>query len=84
MNKTTYTTTRFDVNDEFYVEVSPDGEVIDFFLCMQDCGIKTYMFGFDKNDCPEDMWEQLIEDNVEDYIKEFLKDIDYLENRPNV
>ena len=50
MRKTTYTVTRFDVDDEFYVEVSPrtdnkGKEMYDFYLCKDDYGVKELMFG---------------------------------------
>ena len=82
MKKSTYITTRFDVGDRFYVEVSPDGEWYDFVLCMEGYGIKSFMFGLYKKDCPEEMWEEIIEANVEDYIEVFLDDMDYWESKP--
>lgn len=82
MKKSTYTTTRFDVVDNFYVEVSPNKDMLEFVLCMENYGIKSFMFGLYKKDCPEEMWEEIIENNVEDYIAMFLDDMDYLENKP--
>lgn len=82
MKKSTYTTTRFDVVDNFYVEVSPNKDILEFVLCMENYGIKSFMFGLYKKDCPEEMWEEIIENNVEDYIAMFLDDMDYLENKP--
>lgn len=75
MKKSTYTTTRFDVGDGFYVEVSPNGEMFEFVLCMENYGIKDFMFGLYKKDCPEEMWEEIIEGNVEDYIDSFLNNV---------
>lgn len=75
MNKTTYTVTRFDIDDEFYVEVSPNREMIEFVLCMQNYGMKTFMFGIPENNCPEETWEELIENNVEEYIALFCKEM---------
>lgn len=86
MKKTTYTTTRFDIDNEFYVEVTPDTdlygrETFEFVLCMRNYGIKSFMFGLYKKDCPEDNWEEIIMANIEDYIESFLEDMDYFENR---
>lgn len=75
MKKTTYVTTRFDVNDDFYVEVSPNGELIEFVLCMNNYGMKSYMFGMYEKDCPKETWEELIENNIEDYIDSFYSHI---------
>lgn len=75
MNKTTYTTTRFDINDDFYVEVSPNGDLIDFVLCMEDYGIKSHMFGIHKKNCPEEIWEKLIENDIEEHIDNFYSHI---------
>lgn len=86
MKKTTYTTTRFNIDNEFYVEVSPDTnlhgeEMIEFVLCMRNYGMKSFMFGLHKKDCPEDIWEEIIMANIEDYIESFLEDMDCLESR---
>ena len=81
MKKTTYTVTRFDIDDEFYVEVSPNGEMIEFVLCMQNYGMKSFMFGLQKNDCPEEMWEELIENNVDEYIEIFLNNKEYWDSQ---
>jgi hypothetical protein len=75
MNKTTYTTTRFDVNDDFYVEVSPNGDWIEFVLCMKGYGMKSHMFGMHKKDCSEEIWEQLIENDIEEHIDNFYSHI---------
>lgn len=82
MKKSTYTTTRFDVVDNFYVEVSPNKDMLEFVLCMENYGIKSFMFGLYKKDCPEEMWEEIIENNVEDYIVMFLDDMWYWDNKP--
>lgn len=81
MRKSTYVTTRFDINDDFYVEVSPNieinlhGEWIEFVLCMKNYGLKSHMFGLQKKDFPEETWEELIENNIEEYIDSFLEDV---------
>lgn len=75
MKRTTYITTRFDINNDFYVEVSPNGELIDFVLCMNNYGMKSYMFGMYKKDCPKENWEKLIANNINYYINCFMEDL---------
>lgn len=86
MKKTIYTTTRFDIDNEFYVEVSPGTnlrgeEMIEFVLCMQNYGMKFFMFGLHKEYCSEDTWEEIIMENIKDYIELFLENMDCLESR---
>lgn len=82
MKKTTYTVTKFDIEDDgFYVEVTPttndDGdELYDFYLCKDDYGEKSLMFGLYAEDCPPSEWENMIEANVYEYIKTFLEDME--------
>ena len=87
MKKTTYTVTRFDIREGFYVEITPstdkDGkEMYDFVLCLKNYGIKSLMFGLFANDCPEETWEGMIENNVDEYIESFLDDMEYWDNQP--
>lgn len=74
MNKTTYTITRFDVSDDFYVEVSEEKNVINFVLCRENFCIKSFMFGLNKKDAPSETWEELIKNNVYDYIPDFINE----------
>ena len=73
MNKTKYITTRFDISDDFYVEVIQNGVTVDFILCKKDAGVKTFMFGLSPKHCPPETWEELIINNVNDYIPLFKK-----------
>ena len=75
MNKTTYTTTRFDVDDDFYVEVSPNEDCFDFVLCMNNYGLKLHMFGVCSKEFPESTWEKMIEELVDGYIDVFYKNV---------
>lgn len=74
MNKTTYTVTRFDVSYDFYVEVSEEKNVINFVLCRENFGIKTFMFGINKEDAPLEAWERFIINNVDFYINDYLNE----------
>ena len=40
------------------------------------------MFGLFANDCPEETWEEMIENNVDEYIESFLDDMEYWDNQP--
>lgn len=75
MKKSAYIVTRFDIDDDFYVEVTPNEEMFEFVLCMNGYGIKSFMFGLYKKDCPEEIWEEIIENNAEDYIDSFYSHI---------
>ena len=75
MNKTTYTVTRFDVDDDFYVEVSPSEDCFEFVLCMNNYDLKYYMFRLCNKDFPEKTWEKVIKELVEGYIDDFYKNV---------
>lgn len=83
LQKTTYITTRYDIYGGFYVEVTKDTEkeCVDFVLCREDYGIKSYMIGVPIKDCPESEWEDMIESEVERHIALYIQDIEYLESR---
>ena len=75
MKKTTYITTRFDVSDDFYVEVSEEKNTTNFVLCRENFGIKYFMFAFDNQNAPPgDSWEEIIKSNVTNFIKAFKKE----------
>ena len=82
INKRKIETLVYELEDDFYVEVSPDikdDEVIHFYLCHKSYGIKEMMFGVMKKDAGE-MIEELIINNVDEYIKfykeEYFDDYD--------
>lgn len=83
MNKTTYVTTRFDVDDEFYVEVSPyrcdDKELFGFTLCNEYQGMKMFMFGMEAATCPEEEWEFIIARNIDSNIEIYFDELNALE-----
>ena len=86
MKKTMYTTTRYDYEEGYYVEVSPShdpkGEAMnDFNLCLEGYGIKLFMFGLYAKDCTPNEWEEIIENNIDDYIEDFEEHMECLENR---
>ena len=81
MKKTTYTVTRFDVDDDFYVEVSPSTddkgkETYDFVLCKENYEIKELMFRLYASDYQPSEWENIIEANVDEYIENFIENMD--------
>ena len=84
LKRTTYVTTRYNVYGGFYVEVTknPEKDYVDFVLCRENYGIKSYMIGIPAKDCPESVWEDLIRRNVDSHIAGFIQDVEYLENQP--
>ena len=76
MKKTTYTVTRFDIENNFYVECTPLDAVVEFYLCRTGYSLKMYMFGLYADQCPETMLEEIVENNVYDYIPDFLEEIE--------
>ena len=84
LKRTTYVTTRYDVYGGFYVEVTKNTEkdYVDFVLCRENYGFKSYMIGVPAKDCPESVWEDLIRRNVDRHIAGFIQDIDCLESQP--
>ena len=84
LKRTTYVTTRYDVYGGFYFEVTknPEKDYVDFVLCRENYGFKSYMIGVPTKDCPESVWEDLIRRNVDSYIAGFIQDVEYLENQP--
>lgn len=73
MKKITNTITRFELENNFYVEVQKIGETVEFYLCRTGCGMKLYMFDLIAANCPEETWEDFVEGNVYDYIPDFLE-----------
>ncbi len=78
MKKTLYATARYDINDNFYVEVTPNGKTVEFVLCMKDFGLKNFMFTlhspYSNQELEEwEKWEELIKEKVEEHIEIFLK-----------
>lgn len=84
LKRTTYVTTRYDVYGGFYVEVTknPEKDYVDFVLCRENYGFKSYMIGIPTKDCPESVWEDIIRRNVDSYIAGFIQDIECLESQP--
>ena len=75
---------RHHVYGGFYVEVTknPEKDYVDFVLCRENYGFKSYMIGIPTKDCPESVWEDIIRRNVDSYIAGFIQDIECLENQP--
>lgn len=71
MTASTYIITRYDVNTEFYVEVTDLNGEVEFYLCKQNYSTKQLMFGLHSVDCPKETWESLIESSVYDYFDLF-------------
>jgi len=74
MNKSKYTTTRFEIDGKFFVEVYPNGDKINFDLSAEGVGFKINMFAIDKKKCPEKHWEEIIETHIDEYLEMFIED----------
>lgn len=81
MQKTTYTTTRFDIGKNFFVEINYNtkNEVYDFVLCHEEYGVKMHMLGLMTKDAPENSWEDIIRTNIDKYVQiyteEYIEDV---------
>ena len=81
MNKTTYTTTRFEIIKKFYFDIVERGCMVDFYLCMEDYDtLRINVFSVSKDTCPESEWENFIERNMEDSICTFFRQIENQNN----
>ena len=83
MKKITYTTTRFDVGNGYYVEVMPGipcedrtTYFVEFFLCNK-YGDKRFMFCLPQGE--EDQWEDCIQAVLDEEIKEYEESLNYIE-----
>ena len=83
MKKITYTTTRFDVGNDYYVEIMPtipreDGmtNLNEFFLCNK-YGDKRFMFYLPQG--REDRWEDCIQAVLDEEIKKYEEYLNYIE-----
>jgi hypothetical protein len=79
-----YKVWRINVDDEYYVEITPyidnHEKWLDFTLCKENYGIKSFMFGLSRKHCPESEWKEIIFANVDDYIASFEEEIEILES----
>ena len=83
MEKITYTGVRYDIREGFYVEITPaiseKEKMYQFYLCHEDYGIKTYMYGLLlKHIESEEHIISIISNTIDDYIDayrdEFIQD----------
>ena len=72
MNKTTYTTTCFELAESFFVDVLEEAGTIEFYLYRKTCGFKMFMFGMTKTAAPPEKWEEIIDNNVDDYTETYI------------
>jgi hypothetical protein len=73
MNRKEYTVIRYDINKEFYVEITEKDELIEFYLCTESYGFKEHMFGLYKENCkPSEYWSY-IASNVWDHIALYVE-----------
>lgn len=71
MKKIMLSTTRYQLPEQFYVDVFSDKDEVSFWLGHRDCDIKERMFAASAAFAPAENWEQMILDNVDDYLEDF-------------
>lgn len=71
MKKIMLSTTRYQLPEQFYVDVLSDKDEISFWLGHRDCDIKERMFAASAAFAPAENWEQMILDNMDDYLEDF-------------
>lgn len=75
MKKTTYTVKRFDMDGEYYVEVTPpvfvesEEATYELYLCSEIYGVKLFMFGIDEENPSDELLEEMINNNIDSYIQ---------------
>ena len=79
MRKTTYTVKRFDIDDEYYVEVTPQimdcKEFYEFHLCFNKYGVKKLMFGIYEKNPSDEYLEEMINNNIDYYIQLYKESV---------
>ena len=74
MKKTISTITKFEVYKKFYFEVIPnDNDMVDFYICMEDCSLRVAVFSIPMEKCPVNRYEEIIENSMEDSIRTFFR-----------
>lgn len=71
MKKIMLSTTRYQLPEQFYVDVLSDKDEVSFWLGHRDCDIKERMFAASAAFAPAENWEQMILDNMDDYLEDF-------------
>lgn len=74
MKRKEYKTIKFEVNKRFYVEVTKEEELTEFYLCAKGYGIKMNMFGLYNKDILPIEYERFIETNANDYIDIYINE----------
>lgn len=71
MKKTTLTTIRYQLPEDFYVDVLTEKDEVSFWLGNRQCDVKEQMFAASAAFAPEEKWESMIQDNIDDYLEDF-------------
>ena len=71
MKKATYKATRFDLENGYFVEVTKEGETVEFYLFNKEYRVKHFMFGFHEDTAPTEKWAEIIEANADSEIELF-------------
>ena len=74
MKKTKVEIIKYEITNDFFVEVTENDKTVEFWLCAYDYGIKSLMFGLFKKDCKPEEYEEMILSNVKEYITSYIED----------
>ena len=74
MKKIDIKITVYETEDGFFVEVYKNNDILEFWICHQNYGIKEFMFGIPEKYFNEgNTIEKLIKGNFDDYKKTYIK-----------
>lgn len=71
MKKITLSTVRYQLPEQFYVDVLLEKDEVSFWLGHRECDIREQIFAASAAFAPEEKWEQMILDNIDDYLEDF-------------
>lgn len=71
MQKTTVSCTRYDLEEGFFVNVMPEGDLVSFWMGHRDADIQERMFALSRELAPEERWASLLENDLQEYMEDF-------------
>lgn len=71
MKKITLSAVRYQLPEQFYVDVLLEKDEVSFWLGHRECDIREQIFAASAAFAPEEKWEQMILDNIDDYLEDF-------------
>ncbi len=71
MKKITLSAVRYQLPEQFYVDVLLEKDEVSFWLGHRECDIREQIFAASAAFAPAEKWEQMILDNIDDYLEDF-------------